>query len=163
MQTFVIVTFNLNLFRAQFLHTDILARCMEAPLLAAGAGSDPACSSVLEHCTQRTQHSQTRHKGFEANPKFWRRTQDTFGNASCSKRITLRRWGALNVRTAWRTFQVPTALQSFRMLEIMIKLHVNVDFVTSHAKTHRGDCSTFSSKRCDKVKNTKQNLVMRRQ
>jgi hypothetical protein len=54
-QTFVIVTFNMNLFRTQFLHSDILIRCM----------------------------------------------------------------------------QVPTAMQSFRMLECMIKLHVNIDFATS--------------------------------
>jgi hypothetical protein len=76
MQTFVIVTFNLNLFRAQFLHTDILARCMEAPLLAAGAGSDPACSGAWEHCTQRTQHSEKLHKGLIANPKFGNAAQD---------------------------------------------------------------------------------------
>jgi hypothetical protein len=54
-QTFVIVSFNMNLFRTQFLHSDILIRCME----------------------------------------------------------------------------VPTATQSFRMLECMIKLHVNIDFATS--------------------------------
>lgn len=55
MQTFVITTFNMNLFRTRFLHSDILIQVM----------------------------------------------------------------------------QVPTALSSFRMLECMIKLHVNIDFATS--------------------------------